>query len=195
MQLFVRILAGAVSAYMLLLILRIFLTWFSSFRGERAYLLLEKVTDPYLSLFQRISFLKTKRIDFTPIAAFLVLGVVVNILNTLAAYGRISLGIILAIIVSSLWSSFSWILSFFIILLGIRLVTLLLRVNSVSPLIQTVDIITQPILNWFTRLIFRGRIPFYRTILIYSLISLLLIRFLGSFLIQLILRLLFSLPF
>ena len=190
-----RILAGAASAYMLLLIIRILLTWFSTPRGDGTFRILEKITDPYLSLFRRIPFLRTERIDFTPLAAFLVLGVVINIFNTLAAYGKITLGVILAIIVSALWSSLSWILTFFIILMVIRLIALFMEANSVSPLIQTLDIVIRPVLTWFTRIIFRGRFPVYRTVILYSLLSLLLVSFLGRLLIRLLLRLLLSLPF
>jgi len=195
MQIVMRVLSGAVSVYMLLLLLRIMLTWFRVTIGDRPSFLLSRLTDPSLGLFRGIGFLRTERVDFSPIAAFLVLGILVNILNTLAAYGTITVGIVLAIVLNALWSSVSWIVTFFLILEIIRLVILLADRGSVSPYVTTLDIILRPFLTWLSGLILRGKPISHRGILIYGIAALLLVSVLGRLLIRLLSNLLLTLPF
>lgn len=195
MQLVLKIIAGAASVYMLLLIIRILLTWFQGPRDFSSFRILDNITEPYLSLFRRITFLRTDRIDFSPLAALLVLGIFINIINTLATYGIITLGVILAIIISALWSSLSWILTFFIILTLIRLVALLFEANSVSPFMQTLDIIIRPLLAWTSRVILRGKTISFRMILVFTSLFLLITAFAGRLLIRLLIKFLLSLPF
>ena len=195
MQIVMRVLSGAASVYMLLLLLRIMLTWFHVTIGDRPSFLLSRLTDPYLGLFRRIGFLRTERVDFSPLAAFLVLGILVNILNTIAAYGTITVGIVLAIILNSLWSSVSWIVTFFLILEVIRLVLLLADRGGASPYVTTLDIILRPLLTWLSGLLLRGRPISHRGILICGIAALLLVSVLGRLLIRLLSNLLLTLPF
>ncbi len=195
MQTVMRVITGAISVYMLLLVLRVLLTWFQGSIGGRGVDLLKRVTDPYLDLFRRITFLRTERVDFSPLAAFLVLGILISILNTIASYGTITFGIILAIIISAIWSSASWIITFFLILEAIRLVMLLVNEHAVSPYVATLDAILRPYLTWLSGVLLRGRPIAYRGILLYGIASLLLVNIVGKLLIRLLVGLLFRLPF
>ncbi|HRY80357.1 MAG TPA: YggT family protein, partial [Spirochaetia bacterium] len=103
-----RLAAAAASLYMLLLMARIILTWFPSAVEGRPLHLLSSVTDPYLDLFRGIPWLSTGSMDFSPLAALAVLSVLTQILSTAAAYGRISLGIVLALVLRAGWSIFAF---------------------------------------------------------------------------------------
>ena len=102
-----RLVSGVISVYMMLIFVRVIMTWFAQTAEGKPMQLLRRATDPYLDLFRRIRFLRTDRIDFSPIAAIIVLVVVLNITNTLAAYGSITLGFVLALILSAAWSTIS----------------------------------------------------------------------------------------
>jgi YggT family protein len=64
-----RFLTGVIYVYMILLVLRILLSWIRGVVLGKSWELLVRVTDPYLSLFSRIRFLRQGLFDFTPIAA------------------------------------------------------------------------------------------------------------------------------
>lgn len=157
-----RVLGGLISAYMLLLFIRILLTWFQGAHYGKPYELLIRITDPYLMIFRKVKFLRSQRMDFSPILALITLVIVLNIVNTIAAIGTITIGIILAIIVSALWSAVSFLFTLFIILIFVRLIAHLFGANSVSPFIQTLDMIINPVMGWMMRKIFRGKPVTYR---------------------------------
>ncbi|MBT3272213.1 MAG: YggT family protein [Spirochaetales bacterium] len=195
-EIILRIISGALSVYMLLLFIRILLTWFS---GEgslgRPQEILKSVTDPYLNIFRRIPFLRSGRIDFSPIAAIISLGIVFNIVEKLRYSGNISLGFILALIVSALWSAAFFILGFFIILVAIRLVAVLIGRTSFNPFWQTIDLMVNPILSFIQRQILRGRQLSYKTGLGVGLGVLVLTAIVGRFLITQLTIILLRIPF
>jgi YggT family protein len=165
----VNILAAATGIYIFLIFIRILLTWFSGVSYGKPGEILNRITDPYLNWFRRFSFLRAGFIDLSPIAAMMVLSVIMNIFLTLSRYGSISLGLILAMILSALWSAVSFVLGFFIIVLGLRLVAYLTRRNVYGSFWKIVDSISQPILYRIKRIIFRRRLVNYLTGIIVSL--------------------------
>ena len=191
----IRVVSGIISVYMLLLFIRILLTWFSGVSLGKPQEILKKITDPYLNIFRRIPFLKTSRIDFSPLAAIIVLVIVLNILNTIAMYGEISVGIVLALIVAAVWSAAFFILGFLIILTAARFIFLFFGSTSFGQFWQTVDLIINPILGFIQRVLLRGRQMTYRTALGLGLASLLVTAVLGRVLINQVVRLLRSIPF
>ena len=62
-------------------------------------------------------------IDFSPIIAFVILGFLINIFSSIATYGTITVGIIIALLVNGIWSIISFILVLLIILAVIRLLS------------------------------------------------------------------------
>lgn len=195
MQQAMRFISGALSVYMILIFIRVLMTWFQGASYGRAMDILRSITDPYLYWFRRFPFLRVGAMDFSPLAALIVLVIILNITNSIALTGSISLGIVLAIIVGSLWGAVGWLLTFFFVLILIRFITLLFRTSMVSPFIQTLDIIIAPILRFLSRHIFRGQNVTYQTGLALSGAVLLLTRLLGSLAFDHIQRLLASLPF
>ncbi len=190
-----RILAGVLSLYMILIFVRVLLTWFSGVYYGRPYEIIRSLTDPYLNYFRRFRFLQMGNVDFSPIAGILVLVVVLNILNRLAVYGSISVGLVLAIILNSVWSAVSFLITLFIVLIVIRFVAGLINANTVNPFIRTVDMIITPLLNWIHNTFFKRRFLTLQTGLAISGASLLVVSIAGNFLVYHLARLFQSLPF
>ena len=171
-----NVLGGITGVYTLIIFIRILLTWFSGARYGRPYDILCAVTDPYLNWFRRFPFLQTRTFDLSPIAALAVLSLVNNIFTTIGRYGRITLGIVLALVLSALWSAVSFILGFFILILVLRLFAYLTNRNIYGAFWRIVDVISQPVLYRINRIIFRNRLVNYLTGILSSLGVLLILR-------------------
>lgn len=195
MDVILRVISSVLSVYMLLIFVRILLTWFSGASFGRPQELLRRVTDPYLNIFRRISFLKTERMDFSPIAAVITIVIVANIVNTLRAYGQITFGIILALIISAIWSAAFFILGFFFILTTVRLISILIGRTSFNPFWQTVDRLVNPMLAFIQRTLFRSRQLSYKTMLVLGVLSLGGTAIIGRIIIRLLAGWLQRLPF
>jgi YggT family protein len=189
-----NILSGITSIYMLLIFIRILLTWFSGAYYGRAFEALRSITDPYLDWFRRFP-LRLGLFDLSPLAALAVLSLVNNIFGILARQGRISFGIMLAMILSSVWSAASFILGFLIIVLALRFVAYIASRDVYHGFWRIVDLITQPVLYRINRIIFRNRLVHYRTGLITALLALLAVWIIGGRLIALARTFLSGLPF
>ena len=190
-----RFISAILSLYMVLIFIRILLSWFSGPSSEgRSVQLLHKATDPYLAWFRRFTFLQRGRIDFTPIAAIITLGVVLNITNTLAVRAEISVGIVLALIVGAVGSAFFFIVGFFLLLTIARVVSVFFGASSVHPFWQTIDTIINPVLAFLQKTFLRNREMTYRSGLVVSAVILLVIFFLGRFLLARLVALISSLP-
>ncbi len=144
-------------AYLFILSLRIVLGWFAPRALGKAWNLLAGATDPYLDLFSRIRFLRGSLFDFSPLAAILGLVVVLDLVNQLLYYGRITLGFFLASVFSAAWSGARFILLLFLIVGVLRIIPFLLRSPAGSAIWKVADTIIQPIVAWVTKLFRLGR--------------------------------------
>ncbi len=131
----------------------------------KPYEVLTSITDPYLDYFGKFSFLKFGMMDFSPVAGVLLLVIVLDILNTLSSYGTITFGIVMSIILTAAWSAVNFLITFFIILTLIRLVTGLLNPTSRSPLMTTLETILSPLTNFSYNKIFKNSNVAYMTAL------------------------------
>lgn len=189
-----RLAAAAASLYMLLLMARIILTWFPSALEGRPLHLLSSVTDPYLDLFRGIPWLSTGSMDFSPLAALAVLSVLTQILSTAAAYGRISLGIVLALVLRAGWSIFAFFFGFLGLAMAARLVAYMAKWNSLHPVWRVVDALINPVMFRLNRAIYRDRIVNFRQGLLTGIVVLFGLRILGGILTGLLAGLLIRLP-
>ncbi|MDR2741736.1 MAG: YggT family protein [Treponema sp.] len=180
-----NILGGLTSLYMLLIFVRIMLTWFSGVRYGTPVDLLCQITDPYLNWFRRFP-LRFGMLDLSPILALTVLSMANNVFGTLGLYGRITLGIILAMVVSVVWSAASFIIGFFIIILVLRLIAYLANRDVYRSFWGIIDTLSQPVLYRINRIIFRNRLVNYLTGLIVSIAVLLVLRLGLGFLVRLL---------
>ncbi len=157
MILFLKIINALLMGYLLLLSLRIILTWFQGLSPGKAFDLLSEVTEPYLSLFYRLKFLRKGMFDFTPIAAILVLVVLLDLINALLFYGRITFGFFFAAVLSAVWSGVSFVLLLFLIVGIIRVFAVIFRRNSGSAMLKVVDILIQPAVALVMKIIQLGK--------------------------------------
>lgn len=169
-----RTLAFIVSVYMTVISVRIILTWFTGMGTGGLRDTLARITDPYLNWFKRFTFLRVGFLDLSPIAALGLLSVLHGILITIAAHGRISLGIILVLLIQTVWGAVSFFLGFLIIVLILRLIAHYLVKNSYNPFWTVVDSISRPVLFRINRVLFKDRILNFGTALIVSLAILVL---------------------
>ncbi len=163
MDFVLQLITGVLSGYMLLIFLRIIITWFGGSNFGKPYQMLSSITDPYLNYFNRFSFLKFGMMDFSPIAGILLLVIILDILNTIGRAGSITTGIILSIILTAVWSAVNFLITFFIILTLIRLVTGILNATKQSPLMTTLETILTPLTNLVYHKIFKNRNITYMT--------------------------------
>jgi YggT family protein len=185
-----------ISLYSLLILVRIVLTWFQgpTYLGRPAELL-AAVTDPYLNWFRRFGFLRIGSFDLSPVAGLVVLSVLGHIAGSLAGFGRISLGIILALLVDGIWSAASFLLFIFFLLSLIRFIGIMGKLNPASPMWRTIDYVLNPILLQLTRLLMAGKPTSYLNGLIIGGLTFLAGWVLGGILIDQLVRLLTRLPF
>jgi YggT family protein len=176
LRIMMNVLGGITGVYTLIIFIRILLTWFSGARYGKPYDILCALTDPYLNWFRRFPFLQTRVFDLSPIAALAVLSLVNNIFTTIGRYGRITLGIVLALVLSALWSAASFVLGFFILILVLRLFAYLTNRNTYGTFWRIVDVISQPVLYRINRIVFRNRLVNYLTGILSSLGVLLILR-------------------
>ncbi|MFP4364454.1 MAG: YggT family protein [Spirochaetia bacterium] len=190
-----KVTSALLSAYLILIMLRVLLSWFHTPKPGKAYRILVNITEPYLSFFRGFKIFKAKQFDFSPIIAVTVLAILVNIFVTLSAYGSISAGLVLAIIVSNLWSGIAFILLFFMIIIAVRFVSIMINVNSVSPIWRTLDYLLQNIVYRISFFFTRNRPIKYPHALLLVFGLLFFIRLLGGFLITQAVRYLTMIPF
>jgi YggT family protein len=194
MQKIMSILGSLTGIYMLLIFIRVMFTWFSGAHFGKPAAIISRITDPYLAFWSRFPILRTSFIDLSPIAAMAALSLAQNVFTIVARSGFISLGLVLAIAISSLWSAASFILGFFAVILGLRLIAYLSNQNIYSPFWRIIDSISQPILYRITHFFFRSRIINYRSGIILSIVILLALMAAGKFAIRFVTPLLVQLP-
>ena len=194
MRLLMNFASSLVGLYSLLIVIRILLTWFESTRYSRPAQILSRITDPYLDWWRRTMKFRLGILDFSPIVAIIALSIVQTILATIALHGRISLGIVLAVCLSALWSAVSFVLAFCCIVLVLRMIAYLGNRDMYGLFWQTVDTISRPILYRINRIIFGRRIMGYMTSIIVSLVALGALWVAGRIAVRLLVKLLGSLP-
>ncbi len=193
-MLVLRVLNGLLIVYLMILSIRIILTWFKgSFQGKAGELL-KQATDPYLEIFSRITFLKQGLFDFTPLAGILVLVVALDLVNGLLVYGRITIGLLLASIIRALWGGLSFIMLLFLALGVVQIVSALFSRNSESPLLRMTNLMFQPIIDLVARFLRPRRELNYNQYLYISLGLIFFVRLLGGILIRRLIGLLYALP-
>ncbi len=189
-----RTVSAVISAYLFLILIRVLLTWFQGVEYGKPYRIICSLTDPYLNYFRRFSFLRLSMLDLSPIAGMLVLVVVLDLLTRIIQQGRLSVGLVLAVIVSAVWSAVSFLLTLFIILTVIRFVMGLSGANSVGAFVRTVDMLVSPLLEKVRKTFFSKRFVTYNTILATTGAILIALSIAGRFLVAMLTGLLLGLP-
>jgi len=192
-------LAALISLYSLLIWLRIVLTWIRlPSQGTENPLshYLGKIVDPYLNWFKGISSLKRSHIDLTPLIALAVLSVVQSILRLFGSYGKITVGMVFALILNTLWSFLlSPILWFVMALLGVRLYFCYKRGPNTIAYIKMIDSLVGGVLNWVQKIFYKDKAINDRQLVLTSLIFFVVVYVSSSALIRVLVAALAKLSF
>ena len=196
-----RILAAVLNIYAFICMIRILLTWFPNAAYSKVGRFLSSICDPYLNFFRRFRFLSFRGLDFSPALSICILYALATLCNTFAYTAKITVGFILASILGIIWSLFSTIANFFIVLLIVRLIAfLIMRAtsrNSYRPrstLWDSIDRFLSPF-AFKVSSIFSKRNLSYTTSLVISLIFSILVMIILGFAVNLLGGLLQSIPF
>jgi len=166
------VLAGIISVYMILIFIRILLTWFPGVDLGKPYVFLCSVCDPYLNWFRRFRLFPNGPIDFSPLLALALLSLLHSVFVSWVRMGRFSVAIILILLLDALWSIVSWVLGFFIVILILRMIAFLGNSNIYSPFWRFIDFIAQPVMYRISRIFFPNRIVSYLFRIIFSIVVL-----------------------
>ena len=190
-----RFVSAILSLYMVVIFIRVIMTWFRGFNTGRAEEVLASITDPYLNWFRRNVPVRFGALDFSPVIGILVLGLLNSVSNQLAFAGTITFSYVLAIVVSAAWSVVSFFLTFFLILAIVRLVGIFINADTGGRLWTVLEQIVNPALQMTVRPFLRGRFTNYRdSLLIFSGV-LVVIMILGRMLTNLLIGLVRQIPF
>lgn len=197
LQVILRLASAAISLYTLLCFIRILLTWIPNMGYNKFTLFLGKICDPYLNLFRGLKWLVWGSLDFSPAVALCILGACSTILGNFANAGKVSVGVLLAMVVSLAWSIVSSLLVFLVIVMIIRLIMLAVNKNSYSggALVEAFDRAVSSVVFKISATFYRNKSISYKKALICSGITLFAIELGGSLVINVLTNLLTSLPF
>lgn len=195
-----RFLSVILSIYNMLIIVRILLQWLNPMRMQTTRLgisdMLAKVVDPYLNLFKGIKSLQRGRLDFTPLAALIVLNIVQRIIQTFAITGKFLFGYTLATIIQALWWSIgSLILVVMAIIIGVRLFFTYKPTPNALQYIALLDSWLRRPLDTLHSILFRGREVSDRVLLWSALVLTGVSYALCTFLLNLLINWLVKLPY
>jgi YggT family protein len=178
----------------MLIVIRIIISWFGSLASGRLVQILAGITDPYLNWWSRNLPLKIGIVDFSAILAIVFLSFLQNALYSILYAGKFSIGIILSIIITSIWGVLSIIIGFCVIVLVLRLIAYLFKSNMYGTFWHLVDSISQPILYRLNRIIFGNRITTYFKSIVIPIIVLIVIWWIGKYLVIFIAAMLAKMP-
>ncbi len=185
-----NLLASLLSLYSLLIWIRIILSWLKTGTENPLAYYLGKIVDPYLSWFKGIRSLVRPRFDLTPLVALAVLSVIQSLLRLFGSYGTITVTMVIALLLQTLYSYIvHQILFFFFILLVVRLYFCYKRSIHSITYIALLDSLIGGLLDWTHRTFYARQTVNDRKLVISSLVVL-IIAWIGS---SLLLRLLLSL--
>jgi YggT family protein len=192
-----KFLATMISIYSFLIWIRVIFTWVripGQMMENPLLTFLKKIVDPYLNWFSPLTGLKRSNFDLTPLAALAVLSIFQSILRMYGSYGRLTIGMVLAMIVQTLWgylvSPLFW---FIMIILVIRLIFCYRRSPNTMYYIRMLDSIDGSLLNFVGRTFFAGKTVNDRTIVwtstIFYFVAYLICKYLVGLLISFLVRL------
>lgn len=197
MQQLASVISMVLSLYSFLIVIRIFLSWGSigASRFPSFYTPLTKITDPYLNIFRGLPGLQRGNLDFSPIAAMIVLSLLNNIVSMIARQGRITIGIILALITQAVGSVITFFLGLFIILFFIRVFLEYRRTSYSIQYIAILDNLLRGTIERVHRYLFSGKETSSRTLILASTAVCIVIYFALKALIAWLITYLVNLPF
>jgi YggT family protein len=167
------------------------LSWFQGPYLGPGTTIIRKVTDPYLNFFRRFG-LRIGHMDFSPVLAIITLSIVGTIVNSIAASGRVSLSLILAVTLSAISGAVGFFLVIFLVITAVRLGGILFGADGSGQFWRTLDNVIEPLSYRFARRVLpRQEIGYREALLLFGgaglavlLVGNLLVRFLITLILQ-----------
>ena len=125
-----KVISAALSVYMILIIIRIFLTWFKGNTNTKAIQILVSIVDPYLDIFRKITWLRAGSFDFSAIVGMMIIGLLVQMTSSIAQTGTFTALMFVSYIIYALWSFLSFILDILVIMMVVRLISTFITKKS-----------------------------------------------------------------
>lgn len=145
--LLVNIINYSLEIYSIIMIVYIWLTWIPRFRHTYIGQLVERLVDPYLSIFRQFKILHFNGMDFSPIVALLFLKFMQSLLSKLAMASSITFAFLLGFVVQAFFTIINALLGFFMIIAVIRLITLFIFSHA-GPFLTALDMMLKPMVHF-----------------------------------------------
>ncbi len=188
------VLSALILGYTLLVLLRVLMSWVAPHVYGKPWDLLRAVVDPYLSVFRRLRFLHKGAFDYSSLLAVIMLIVAFNVLLKLATEGAVTLGFVLSVIVSALWSG-AWFMIVLLLAFGVlRLIPILFHGIGGSAIWKAADMVVYPVVAWIMKIFKLGPKSGYTQYLLLTLGLLFAALLLGELVFRQIGALLLMLP-
>ena len=187
------ILSTITSIYMLVILFRVILSWFPGTGQDGIVYYIRKITDPYLNWFRRFGF-RIGHIDLSPILAIGVLSMLNRLFATMAVQGFITIGLVLALLLSAIWSFVSLLMIIMIIILVLRLIAHYARIGGGGFFWRLIDNVSHQVIFRINSFILRDRIINFGISVIVSLIIMILSYFILRLVVTFLSILLVNLP-
>lgn len=182
-----NLISWILNVFNFLCLIRIIITWVPSLNYSTFARILSTICDPYLNIFRKLRWTLIGSIDFSPAIALCTTGALSYFFSILAKNSSFSILYLVAMLIQLVWSIAQSILVFFIIILIVRLVVLFISgeqssyaYSYMNLLDSTVSSVVYNIARTFTG----GRRVSYKTALIISIISLIVVLFAASLLVS-----------
>ncbi|OJF77026.1 MAG: hypothetical protein BKP49_03990 [Treponema sp. CETP13] len=188
-----KFLSTVVSIYAFICVIRIFLTWIPGAEYSQFGNFIKAFCDPWLNLFHKLSFARSSGVDFTPIISIGVLYIISAVFRQIATTQTISIAALLVIILSMAWSICSSIITIFIIVVLLRLISQLF--SWTNPFWYNLDRAIEPVSSWIRKHILGNRFIKPNTLTGITLAISIGVQLIGSVLINILANLLYMLPF
>jgi YggT family protein len=130
--------------YLVLLLIRVLSTWFAGPSQPGFIAFLARFTDPYLNLFRGMRFLRFQYLDLSPVAALILLQVLITITTRISLERSIWFGLILYLVIEQVGQALGFLFIFFGVLALVRLIAILAKASSIGRVWSTLDHILQP---------------------------------------------------
>ena len=190
-----QLLGFALTVYGFIVFFRVIMLWMPGGNFGRVGEMVAGIVDPYINWFRRFDFVRIGRHDFSVLAALMTVWIASNIALTIAALGRITLGIILAIIVDIVAGAILFFMGLFLVLAVIRFFGSLFGANTANRFWIVLDQVVEPLVHWVVSPFAKDRfISYQNALLIFSAIDLVAL-IAGRILVNLLIGLLQGLPF
>lgn len=188
------LLAAATAAYMFVCLLAVMLSWFPARAAGSFGDFARRAAAPFFALF-RSRKPRQGSMDLSPVAGFVVLSVLFSLFSAMSSYGTVSLYLFLLTLLSAASFAVASLIVLFGVVALVRLGFLLARPRLAHPALSLAGRIVEPLVNAFTRLLFRDRIVPYKTALAVTVAFLAAGRVLLALLVDFLGGLILKIPF